>query len=70
MIVPGFTCSWTHRILSGNGAEGGVENVCALTGRAGYSGPLFFDHEQVLLKPLLDQSLVALLRTVLGLLAG
>jgi hypothetical protein len=33
-----FACSRTHRILSGDGPESGVENVCGLTGRARYSG--------------------------------
>ena len=38
MIVSGFACSRTHRIFSGNEPEGGVENVCGLTGRARHSG--------------------------------
>jgi hypothetical protein len=38
VIVCGFGCSRTHRILSGNEPEGGVENVFGLTGRARHSG--------------------------------
>ena len=38
VIVCGFGCSRTHRILSGNEPEGGEENVFGLTGRARHSG--------------------------------
>jgi hypothetical protein len=38
VIACGFGCSRTHRILSGNEPEGGVENVFGLTGRAQHSG--------------------------------
>src|SRR5262245_7941996 len=38
VIACGFGCSRTHRILSGNEPEGGVENVFGLTGRAQRSG--------------------------------
>jgi hypothetical protein len=38
VIVCGFGCSRTHRILSRNEPEGGVENAFGLTGRARHSG--------------------------------
>ena len=38
VIVCGFGCSRTHRVLSSNEPEGGVENVFGLTGRARHSG--------------------------------
>jgi hypothetical protein len=38
VIVSGFACLRTHRILAGNEPECGVENVCGLTGLARHSG--------------------------------